>query len=431
MFFKKLTFFFILASICINLFSQESFKDTLSLSIQQADSIFIVQNLSLLAEKCNVNASKAQIIQARLFNNPTLIVNQNIINTEYAKNGGRKWFDITDKGETSVQIQQLFSLAGKRNKQIKLAELSANREEQIYFDLLRALKYSLRSGFYNIYYLEQIVKVYDKEITSLNKLIAVFQSQYEKGYISKKELLRLKSTLFSLENEKLGVSSQLISGLTDFNILMHTTNIYYKPQPDINKLTIVSLENLKLESLIDTAYEHRFDLKAAHSDLSISQMNYAYQKALAVPGVALSAGWDRNGSYVHNYNFFGLQFDLPFFNRNQGNIKSAKFNIESSNYKLQSATDQVKSDVISTYTNAIENNQLYNKFDKGFITDLDELMVEMLKNYEKKNISLIEFLDYYDAYKGNVIQLNKLHFNRVDAFEKLNFSVGTEVVFYN
>jgi len=428
MIFKRQVIFLFLILITVNLLSQECFKDTLKLSLNQADSMFILQNISLLAEKCNVDAAKAQIIQARLFVNPTLSVNQLLYNTEYQTNGGRKWLDYTNTGETSIQIEKLFLLAGKRNKQIKLAELLANREEQSYFDLLRTLKYSLRSSFYDIYYLQQITKVYDRGIASLSKLIEVFQGQFDKGYISKKELLRLKSSLFSLENERLSYSGQLIGSLSDFNVLMHTSNLYYLPIIDTSKFENITPESLKLQELIDTASQNRFDLKMAQADVNINQTNYGYQKALAVPNLTLSAGWDRNGGYVHNYNFVGLQIDLPFFNRNQGNIKTAKLLEESSKYKLQSTEDQVKADIIEAYANALENNKLYKKFDKKFVIDLDELNGEMLKNFEKKNISLLEFIDYYDAYKENIVQLNSLLYNRINAFENLNFSVGKDVL---
>lgn len=410
------------------IFAQESFKETVKLTLRQADSTFLARNVALLAEKCNVDAAKAQIIQAKLFTNPTVSLNQNVYNTGFKTNGGREWFDTSDKGETSAQVQKLFRLAGKRNKQIKMAELTAVRAEQNYFDLLRTLKFSLRSGFYNLYYLGQIVGVYDQEIASLNKLIDVFQNQYEKGYISKKELLRLKASLFSLENEKLGYSTQLTGALNDFNVLMHTVNTHYLPQPDSSAPDSGLPENLRLQALIDTASAHRYDLQMAQSDVKINEVNYAYQKALAVPDLTLAAGWDRNGSFVHNYNYVGLQIDLPFFNRNQGNIKSAKSNLQGSKYALQSTEDQVKADVVGAYATAVENNRLYQKFDKKFITDLEELNREMLKNYEKKNISLIEFLDYYDAYKENSVQLNNLLLNRVTAFENINFCVGKEVI---
>jgi outer membrane protein, heavy metal efflux system len=131
-------------------------NDSLSIMLLQADSLFLSGNLSLLAEKCNISAVKAQIIQAKLFTNFTISGTNGLFNTEYRVSGGRKWMDLTDKGETSTQIKKLVHLAGKRNKQIEIAELTADREEEVYFDLLRTLKYSLRSDFYNLYFLQQI-----------------------------------------------------------------------------------------------------------------------------------------------------------------------------------------------------------------------------------------------------------------------------------
>ena len=157
-------------------------------------------------------------------------------------------------------------------------------------------------------------------------------------------------------------------------------------------------------------------------------MNLSYQKSLAVPDITLSGGWDRNGSYVHNYNFIGLQMDLPWFNRNQGNIRSARSDIQAGEYKVQGMQDRVKADVIEAYASALETNNLYSKYDGKFKADVERLTEEMQSNYEKKNISLIEFLDYYDAFKQNAVQVNNLLYSRIVAFENINYSVGKDIV---
>jgi outer membrane protein, heavy metal efflux system len=409
-------------------FNQELFKDTVRISLKDAENVFLKKNLTLLAEKYNIDAAKAQIIQNRVWDNPTFSINQNAVNTEYQTNGGKHYFDMTNTGETSAQIQQLFLIAGKRNKKVQISQLSAQKEEYNYYDMLRTLKYTLRSDYYTIYYLQQTLNVYKKEITSLTKLINVFEAQSEKGYVSKKEVLRLKATLFTLENEKLGYITQLQNNLADFNVLLQTTNTFYITMPEDLTKNFSSASSLNLQALLDTALLNRTDLLMAQSDIDINEMNYKYQKSLAVPDLTLSAGWDRNGSFIHNYNYIGLQFDLPFFNRNQGNIKTAKYTIESSKLKVQSVKDRVKADVIQAYSVALENEALYKKFDAKFAYDMEQLSEEMLKNFEKKNISMLEFLDFYDAYKQNLIQFNNLQNNRLNAFENLNFTTGKDIL---
>ena len=428
MYFKKLLIVTVLILSSVVSRSQESFRDTVSVSLTKSDSLFVTQNLALLAERCNIDAARAQVIQARLFKNLNFSITENAFNPYYQTMNSKKWFDFTDKGEMQIQVQKLFLLAGKRNKQIELAESGALKEEQLYFDLLRTLRYSLHSQFYNIYFLSRTLKMYETEINSLSKLEIAFENEAGKGLVSKKELLRIKATLFSMENERLGYFTQLIAAENEFNILMHTSGIFYKPSLPAGSVTSFSPGNFRIQQLIDTANRCRYDLKMAQTDFNSSTINLSYQKSLAVPDLTVSGGWDRNGSYYHNFNYVGLMFDLPFFDRNQGNIKSARFNMESSKYRVISAEDQVKADVISAFTNAVETDKLYQKFDKGFLDDLDQMNTEMLRNYEKKNISLIEFLDYYDAYKTNVIQYNNLMFSRLNSFENINFAVGKELI---
>jgi len=407
---------------CQNLYSQDTVKITVPIKSARADSIFLSRNLLLLAEKYNVESSRAMIIQARLFNNITFNLDQNVYNPET-----KEWFDVSETGETAASVQKLFFLAGKRNKHIALADLTYKKEEQHYFDLIRTLKYTLRIDFNNIYYLKQILSVYDKEINSLEAMVTVFESQAEKGFVSVKEVLRLKSALFSLESEKNGYATELIANLSDFNLLLQTRDIDYEPQIDSLTEKRIRLESVKLQPLIDTAVVYRYDLVMASSDLSISQVNLKIQKAQAIPDLTLSAGWDKNGSFVHNYNFIGLQIDLPFFNRNQGNIKSAAMNVESSKVMLQISEDNVKSQVIQSYATALAADKLFHRYDEKFVNKLQLLNEEMKINYEKRNISIMEFLDFYDAYKNSIIQLNNLQNARANAIENLNFSVGKDI----
>ncbi len=430
MFLKKATLIILILFLLCSLksFNQELYKDTVRITLKDAENIFLKKNLTLLSEKYNIDAARAQVIQSRVWDNPTISFTQSAINSEYQTNGGKHYFDMTNSGETSAQIQQLFSIAGKRNKKVQISQLSAQKEEYNYFDMLRTLKYTLRSDYYNIYYLQQILNVYKKEISSLTNLINAFEKQSEKGYVSKKEVLRLKATLFALENERLGFSTNLQNNLADFNVLLQTSNTFFLPTPEDLMKNSKPASSLSLQALLDTALQNRFDYMMAQSDVDISEMNLKYQKALAIPDLTLSAGWDRNGGYIKNYNYVGLAFDLPFFNRNQGNIKTAKFEIESNKLKVQSTKDRVKADVIQAYSNVLENDNLYNKFDAKFAKDMDDLTEEMLKNFEKKNISMLEFLDFYDAYKQNLIQYNTLQNNRLNALENLNFTIGKDIL---
>ena len=56
------------------------------------------------------------------------------------------------------------------------------------------------------------------------------------------------------------------------------------------------------------------------------------------------------------------------------------------------------------------------------------LMDAVTENFLKKNISLIEFTDFVESYKNNVLQMNQLQNDRMQAIEALNFAVGKPIV---
>ena len=167
----------------------------------------------------------------------------------------------------------------------------------------------------------------------------------------------------------------------------------------------------------------------ARTNTTINKLNYNLQKALAVPDLTLSLSYDEQGSYANNFTSLGASIDLPFLNRNQGNIKSAKAMI-SNTVALQKSTEAtVAENIGNSLEIAYAQQKLFQSIDPKFNGDFDSLADAELANYEKRNIGLLEFLDFYDAYKQNVLQINSIQYNRVQAFEDLNFYTGTN--FFN
>ena len=390
--------------------------DTLKITIAQAEDQFLKNNLQLVIQRYNIDNASAEIITARLFQNPNFSYNNGL----YATGVPNAY------SEQSFGLSQLFSIAGKRNKNVQLAKLGVEQEKYQFFDLLRTLKFTLRNDFYNIYFQQQSAKVYDQEIGSLKKTLEIFKQQYAAGNIAEKEVLRIQSQLYTLQVEYNGLQTSIDTVQSEFKLLIKTKpDIYIEPQVnyDLDNKNVVAA--VSYQNLLDSAYANRYDLKLAKTAIDYNNANLVLQKATAVPDVSLSLNYDKLGAYGQNFLGAGIAIDLPFFNRNQGNIKQAHIAIDQSKIQLQDKQDQVESDVASNYKNALRLEQLNDSFDPAFKDDFTHLIQEVAKNYEKRNISLLEFLDFYDSYKTNVLQLNTLRFNRVISLEQINFITGT------
>jgi cobalt-zinc-cadmium efflux system outer membrane protein len=277
-----------------------------------------------------------------------------------------------------------------------------------------------------MYYLQQIQKVYHTEIESLQKTTTAFEEQVPKGNIARKELVRIKSQLYNLQAELLTLQGSIDDVHSEFKLLIRAkANAYIIPRAQINETPKSIIQQITYQSLLDSAYQNRFDLKIAKATVVLNQQNLSLQKALAIPDITVSAGYDRLGSYVKNFNNIGVGFSIPIFNRNQGNIKQAIAMIESSKVQATATQDGIESQVANAYTGAIKAENLLLSFDPAFEENFTTLINEVTKNYELRNINLLEFIDFYDSYKQNVLQLNSLRFNHVSQLEQLNYTTGT------
>jgi outer membrane protein, heavy metal efflux system len=93
----------------------------------------------------------------------------------------------------------------------------------------------------------------------------------------------------------------------------------------------------------------------------------------------------------------------------------------------------VEKTVDENISNALEiaytNQALYETLDSKFAADFERLADAELAAYQKRTVGLLDFLTFYDAFKQNVVQLNTILYNRVQAFEDLNYYTATN--FFN
>jgi len=401
--------------------------DSLSLTLDSAENMFLQNNFQLLAQKYNIDAQKALVIQAKLYPNPNI----NFATALY--NPQAKAFlplPFSTNGEVQAGISQLIILAGKRNKQVKLQQANVALSVYQFYDLVRTLKYTLRTDFFNIYYLQQSAKVYDAEIEALQHIVNAYAQQQGTGYIAEKEIVRIKAQLYSFKSEYNDLINQINDAESELRLVLQTKATVFV-SPVVDTIAAKALDPLKfsLTTLIDSAYKSRTDLLIAKANNNINKLNYDYQKSLAVPDLTANLSFDQQGSYVNNLSMAGVSIDLPFFNRNQGNIKSAKRMIDVTEATQKSVEATVEENVTRSLQKAIAEDNLYKGIDPSFTSEFEYLKNQVLINYQKRNIGLLDFLDFYDSYKQNALQLNSIQYNRVQALEDINFYTGTN--FFN
>lgn len=395
--------------------------DTLRLTLPQIQQEFVQKNLSLLAQKYNVESQKAQIIQARLLPNPNVAIQQGLLPYKAQVND----VVVGPFGQHAFMIQQLILLAGKRNKNVQLAQANADMSQYAFYDLLRTLSYTLRSEFYKLTFQLRTMTVYKEEIQTISRLVNAYKELNRNGNAPLKDVARLESFQFSLQTSLNNIELNIAQNEADLRTLLGiSTNVFLWPILDESELEQMSLNNRSLDSLIELAQNNRADLKLQEASLRFADANIALQKSLKVPDLNLLYTYDNAGGYTNYYHGLTVSMNLPFFSKNQGNIKTAILQKESNQKSYEQVRVQVANDVIAAYNQVNKAEQLYRSFDRTFVSTFSQLIAGVMEGYQKKTISLVEFMDFFDSYKQNIEQLNNFQNDRVQAYNQLNFVVG-------
>lgn len=408
---KKYFLLFLLYACCTRVSGQAT--DTLKLTLAESETFFQKNNLMILASHYRLSSVQALEIQAKLYDNP-------VISGELpAYSPGRKWFDVGSSGQKSLGIDQLITLAGKRNKRVLLAKEQTRQEEFSFYELLRTLKYELRQSFYTIAYANELVEKFDTQMNLLQEIIKAYEIQSEKGNVALKDVVRLKTEYIQLSADRNAVIMESIAARQSLQLLINSTDFIVPV-----KETAEETEMIDLSGLIKTAQTNRPDLRYQESLLREGELNYQYQKALAYPDLTIGAGYNQQGEYIPNLYSLRLGFDLPFFNRNQGNIKAAEWQIKVAETDRQQKLNQISSEVKASFNRLMEAEREYKVSQQSFQKGFPEVNRSVIENFNKGNISLLEFIDFFENYNSAIRQVNQLSKQRRLAWENLEYVVG-------
>ena len=405
--------------------AQATVADTLQLTLPQAEQHFLQKNLTLLAGHFNVDANKALIDQAKLWDNPVLVTDQNIYaDGKFFSHG--KTVNGQPNGQVFVQVQQLIKTAGKRSKQVDLATTSAAISELQLQDVMRNLKYQLRSDYYSVAQLLSIQNIYQQELRELTTLLTGMEAQLKAGNIAQKDYLRVQAVVIALQQDITENYRTLSNQETELKTLLQVTgNVFVKPT---DTLAFATYTTPPIDQLVAMAKNTNTAYKLQQKQIIYQQQNVLYQKALKAPDITIGSEYDAASNYAPNYVGLTVSLPLPILNKNQGNIKSAEIAVKQQQTVLQQLETELGNNVMNAYSKLMLTQNQNNSTQTEFYKNYQKMFANMMQSYRQRQLGLLEFIDFFDAYKDANIRLRQQQLNLLLAKEELNYQTGTEVV---
>lgn len=412
-------------------------QDTLTLSRQQAEDRFLKENILLIAEQLKIEQAEALTLQAKLWPNPSLDIDEiNLGTTVNGLNGmgyfgeglPPMWGNFGRNQQIGISLEQLVLTAGKRKKLVALEKVNESMAAEYFKDLLRGLKLEFRNSLSELQYLQRSRGLYRTQLTSLQQLSAAYKNQVELGNVAKGQYIRLKAAELELSKQINELEDELHQEQKELKILMNLPATVYLVLTDEGyDRDLKQFDSLRVEELTDLAATKRADYRMAELELDYSEKSLRLQRAERVPDLTFKAGYDRGGNFLTDFFGVGVAMDLPFFNRNQGNIKHAKLAITQAELLKQYKGKEVENEIILAWQNLGNSIALSRQIEPDYEETLDTLFGGYVKNFRDRDIDMLAFLDFMEAYleNKNIILENMLDIQRKG--EEFNYAVGTDL----
>ncbi|MGL5785983.1 MAG: TolC family protein [Bacteroidales bacterium] len=426
----------VLSSLLIPISVVSSYAQQLEvvrLTPNEIEQLFLNQNLELIAGSMNISAADAMIAQAKVWDNPSVsISNVNLWSTRNQRDGEREVIppligSFAKNTEFSIELSQMITLARKRSKLVAMETVSKEIAIKQFENLLRNLKYELRKSLNQAIYLSSYYDILKAQCDAFEQIISSYKKNNHAKNIAGREIVRLQAELFGLQAEMNQIKREVNASHTAIKNALSSdpfVSLQIKnegfPEP-------VSID-LTMPEIIDIASVHRPDLSIAQLNVKYQESLLRYEKAQRVPNLNLSANYDRAGGVWKDFIGFGVGMDLPLFNRNKGAIKSAQIAIDQHKTIAQQENLTAINEIKESMDNYTDLCNFYNQTkEQMLIADLSDMYKNYSKNMLNRNISILEFLDFFESYKNSSGKWLEIQKDIADNFQTIQYLLGTEI----
>ena len=395
-----------------------------SYTIQDLEAQFLQNNYLLIANKLNIDKADAEIVQEKLWNNPTLSISEvNLWKTYQIEEQPYLFGKYGKNQQVSVELEQLIETAGKRKKRVAIKQLEKNNALFDYEELLRELKKELRQSFYTLSRINQE----ENQLQNMLNLFTQMSNQYERQSklqnVSKTDFYRIQTELLGLQKESVLLENEKIDGLNKLRLLTQNSEL------NIDQLqfeTSIKSQNQLPFDLKNSAKNQNIGLKKQGNELNLAKNQLILEKAQRTPDLTFQLNYDRGGNIMRDFVGVGVSVDLPIFNTNKGNIKAAKISIEQQ-LANQNAYQLELDQSIDRLQNQLKKLEETLNFWSSEKEEEQNLMIDNYKKHlQNKHITLMEFIDFTQAYREAQQAYLELQETYKHTYEELQYIVGKD-----
>ncbi len=352
-----------------------------ALTLQQVLTLARAQNPTLLAARRNLDATRALEIQAAVRQNPNFgLVGQEVTLGQH---------NPASPYTYSAQVSRLFERGQKRRWRLEGARATTDQTADQLRDQERATILAVKQAFVAMLAAKAALGLANGNLADFRREVTINYDRYTAGDIGKLDIERLDLQLAQFESDQ----SAAVIDLRQASDQLQTLAGVASPNPrfDIAGDIVPPGLSLDLQTLDARALQERPDYLATLAGVAVADANVKLAYANGTSDPTLEGEYERSAYF----NTFGFNFQVPvrIFDRNQGNKKSSELAVQSSNFTVIAAKNQVLSDVDQAWIGYTQSKLLADRYTSHYLDEAGDVLQIAQFAYDHGGLALIDYLD--------------------------------------
>jgi cobalt-zinc-cadmium efflux system outer membrane protein len=390
--------------------------------MEQAVQLAIGHNRQIAAQRMNIDISKADEITAALKPNPVFTST----NADFPLFSPSQ-LTLSNIANTQSLVESfsyLFERGGKRRKRTLVAQGATDVVSKTVTDAERQLRFGTQQAFINVLLAKSTLDLAHQDLTDFSNVVDVNRARLNAGDLAEADFDKVSLEKLQFEQDVAGAEMALTQAKTalrqavGFDSVLEDFDV--AGELAYTKYT-VTLDDLKREALAT-----RPDLQAAQRGIQLAKDTEALARSNRTRDVTGEVEYDRTGPF--NGLGFGVTIDLPFHDRNQGNIAHSQIAVRQAIEAEAGTQFGVLTDVTNAYAAFQTSEKIVALYQSGYLDQAQQSL--QIATFVNQNGSgtLLDFLDAERTYRATQLAFRQALAAFMTSVQQLNFVVGKQVV---
>lgn len=392
------------------------------LTMTAAVQLALTRNQTLRAQRLEINASRADQVTAALKPNPVISFGADDLPVfSPSQLTGSTFANDVTYGAT---FSYTFERGGKRRSRSTVAQDTTDVTTKVTADVERQVRFQTEQAFVGVLLAKSVLKLAQDNLTNFSDVVTLNQQRVASGDLSEGDFLKISLQKLQFQQDVSAAQVGLVQAKAALRQLVGFDTL--PDDYDVAGELAYTAHRVNLDELKREALQSRPDLLAAQSGVRLAQDGLALERANRARDIEGDFDYSKTGP--SNTVGAALTIELPFYDRNQGNIAHARFAVQQAT-EVESATRAgVLTDVVDAYAAYQTSDEVVRLYESGYLDQAQQSLDITTYAFQRGAANLLDLLDAERTYRDTQLGYRQALADYMTNIRQLNFAVGRQVI---